>query len=182
MPHQWSFKIPKRNQSYPNMSKLQIFVVKIWGKQHSLNVILEMPIWIQWCLFTVSISFMTIDKNEAVLWVCDSLHPVPNLHFATAKKLTPIVFPPFPICSHSPFWPSSRRVIACGGFHPLEGRLDWPITACTHCDRHRLLPKKLVLLLYMDFKIITERYSPSHNVEIKVWNVDVRGSNIRDAV
>jgi hypothetical protein len=41
-------------------------------------------------------------------------------------------------------------VITCGGFHPLEGRLDWPITACSRCDMNKLLPKKLVLLLYME--------------------------------
>ncbi len=57
MPDQLSFKIPKRNQSYPHISKLQIFVVEIWGKQHFLNIIFEIPIWI-WCVFTVSISWL----------------------------------------------------------------------------------------------------------------------------
>jgi hypothetical protein len=99
-------------------------------------------------IWHIDICRVEIDARTA-LWVWASTHP----SFCNGAEIYPIVFPPFSLCSNPPpplFDHQQGRWKPAAVFTPLEGRLDWPITACTHCDMNKLLPKKLVLLLYMD--------------------------------
>ena len=101
------------------------------------------------CFYSIDSAWKSIMKLccECVTRsLASSTHP----SFYNGAEISPHCLSTFPFCSNPPLWPSARRVNACSGFHPLEERLDWPIPAYSRCDMNKLLPKKLVLLLYMD--------------------------------
>ena len=133
MEREWSFKITNRNQSsHIQMSKLKFVLWSglIWGKstfsQHNFwNANLNLV-----CFYSIDSAWKSIMKLccECVTRsLASSTHP----SFCNGAEIYPHCLSPFPFCSNPPLWPSARRVNACGGFHPLEGRVDGPITACS---------------------------------------------------
>ncbi len=82
-------------------------------------------------IWHIDIFRVEIDARTA-LWVWAS-SPVPTLLFSTARKFTPLSFPPFPFAATPPIWPSARRVKTCGGFHP-----SWRATELTNHSVHAL--------------------------------------------
>ncbi len=90
----------------------------LWGGAEISILRTEMPIWI-WCLFDrIDIFRVEIDARTA-LWVWASTHP----SFCKGAEIYPIVFPPFPLCSNPPIWPSARRWKPAAVFTLLKG--DW---------------------------------------------------------
>jgi hypothetical protein len=119
-------------------------------KAHSLYMIFEMPFWF-WCGFTVSISCMTIDNNEAVLRVCKSFFCIQYTHpsFCNGAEIYPHCLSPLSPLQSLSSLTISKEVDSLRRIYPLEGRLDWPITGCSRCDMNKLPPSKSLFFYYV---------------------------------